>query len=127
VLLVTVVGAALSQAYAQTALPPGDPVAGAVVFQKCMSCHEVGLNTGMGVGPSLYGVVGSAAATDPGYRYSASLKNAGLVWNVATLSDFLRGPSAQVPGTKMTFPGLVRNEDIADVIAYLQTTDPQCE
>ncbi len=119
------IGAAIAASHAQTSLPHGDSRAGAVVFERCMGCHQVGPDAEMGIGPVLTGVVGRAAAKAPGFSYSASLENAGLIWNEATLTDFLRAPSARVPGTKMPFAGLAKSQDIADVIAFLKTTDPR--
>ena len=44
----------------------------------------------------------------------------GVVWDEATLTTYLRDPKAMVKGTKMAFPGLKKDEDIANVIAYLK-------
>jgi cytochrome c len=44
----------------------------------------------------------------------------GLVWDDATLAEYLRNPRAKVKGTKMVFPGLKKDEEIANVIAYLK-------
>ena len=44
----------------------------------------------------------------------------GLVWGKARLADFLRGPKAKVKGTWMASPGLRSDDEIRDVIAYLE-------
>jgi cytochrome c len=98
--------------------------AGQQVFMKCMICHQIGPGAQDMIGPSLNGVVGSKAGSSPSYDYSDALKNSGLTWNVPTLTKWLKGPSALVPGTKMTFPGLTSDADIANVIAYLQQYGP---
>lgn len=54
-----------------------------------------------GIGPNLYGIVGKAAASTPGFAYSPALKASKLKWDEATLNDFLAGPMKKVPGTKM--------------------------
>ena len=72
----------------------------------------------------LNGVVGRKAGTYPGYAYSEANKNSGLTWDEATLKDYLKNPRAKVPGTKMIFPGLPKEEDIDNVIAYLKQFGP---
>lgn len=102
----------------------GDPAKGKDVFKKCVSCHRVGPNVKNSVGPILNGIVGKPAAQIEGYKYSDAMKNAaaaGLVWDEATLHEYLVKPQAKVPGTKMTFPGLPKEDDINNVIAYLKT------
>jgi cytochrome c len=101
----------------------GDPDKGAKVFKKCLACHRIGPGATTLVGPELNGVVGRKAGTVEGYSYSDANKDSGLTWDEATLTIYLRSPRALVPGTKMTFAGLPKDEDIADVIAYLKTFD----
>jgi cytochrome c len=107
-------------AQAQDASPAGNAEAGAIVFKKCLVCHKVGPQATNGVGPLLNGVVDRPAGTFPGYNYSAAMRNSGLVWDEPTLTTYLHAPRKLVPGTKMTFPGLPKDQDIADVIAYLK-------
>lgn len=101
-----------------------DAAAGERVFLKCRACHQIGEGAHNSVGPVLNGVVGRKAGTYPGYNYSEANKNSGLVWDEATLKEYLKNPQSKVPGTKMTFPGLSREKDIDDVIAYLKTFGP---
>jgi cytochrome c len=98
-----------------------DAAAGEKVFLKCKVCHQIGDTAKNSVGPVLTGVVGRPAGTYPGYSYSDANKNSGLTWDEATLTVYLKNPRAKVPGTKMTFPGLPSDDDIANVIAYLKT------
>lgn len=100
----------------------GDAAKGEKVFAKCKACHEVekGVNK---VGPTLKGVVGRKAASAEGYKYSEAMtaKGAeGVVWDEATLAAYLPDPKAFVPKTKMSFAGLKKPEEVADVIAYLK-------
>lgn len=88
-----------------------------------MACHQVDPDARATVGPVINAVVGSPAAESLGYSYSSAMRNAGLVWNEPTLTLFLRAPRRTVPGTKMTFADLSKDQDIADVIAYLRTFD----
>ena len=98
-----------------------DAAAGEKVFLQCRVCHQVGEAAKNGVGPVLNGVVGRPAGTFAGYSYSDANKTSGLTWDEATLTEYLKNPRAKVPGTKMTFLGLKKDEDVANVIAYLKT------
>ena len=117
--LATAMLAAVGSAHAQDA-SPGNAAAGATVFKRCMACHAVGPDAKNEVGPVLNGVVGRAAGTYPGYDYSTANKTSGLTWDEPTLATYLHAPRKLVPGTKMTFAGLSKDQDIADVIAYLK-------
>jgi len=99
----------------------GNADTGAKIFKlKCGMCHTTvaGQNK---IGPSLAGVFDRKAATAPVYHYSEAMKNSGLTWDALTLDSYLTLPKAKVPGTKMTFAGLPKDTDRADVIAYLGT------
>ncbi len=122
--MATAILTAVGSAHAQDA-SPGNAEAGATVFKRCMACHSVGPDAKSGVGPVLNGVVGRAAGVYPGYDYSAANRNSGLTWDEPTLKTYLRAPRKLVPGTKMTFAGLSKDQDIADVIAYLKQFNAQ--
>lgn len=100
-----------------------DPVAGQKAFAVCKACHQVGETAKNVVGPKLNGVVGRPAGVVEGFKYSDAMKNSGLTWDEATLTEYLKNPKAKVPGTKMAFPGLKDDTKIADVIAYLSQLD----
>lgn len=97
----------------------GDAEAGAKVFAQCSACHAVGTNAQNSVGPVLNGVIGRAAGTYPSYRYSSVMRKSNLTWDEATLARYLKAPDQVLPGTKMAFPGIASEQQIADVIAYL--------
>ena len=97
-----------------------DAALGEKVFLKCRACHQTGEGAKNAVGPVLNGVVGRKAGTYPDYAYSDANKNSGITWDEATLKEYLKNPRAKVPGTKMIFPGLPKDEDIDNVIAYLK-------
>ncbi|MER9962794.1 cytochrome c family protein [Mesorhizobium sp. M0045] len=99
-----------------------DAAAGEKVFAKCKVCHVADKDQNK-VGPSLNGVIGRTAGTHPGFSYSKAMTEAGksgVKWDEATLTNYLRDPKAMVKGTKMAFVGLKKDEDIANVIAYLK-------
>jgi cytochrome c len=97
-----------------------DAALGEKVFLKCKACHQIGDGAKNAVGPVLNGVVGRKAGTYPDYAYSDANKNSGITWDEATLKEYLKNPRAKVPGTKMIFPGLTKEDDIDNVIAYLK-------
>jgi cytochrome c len=119
-LMLIAVGSARGQ---DAAIPARSPDAGALVFKKCMACHQIGPNAQNGIAPVLNGVVGRPAGQHPNYSYSSANKNSGLVWDERTLSAYLRAPAKIVPGTKMIFSGLTKSQEISDVIAYLKQFD----
>lgn len=96
--------------------------AGKDVAKKCATCHTFDKGGPNRVGPNLYGVIGSPIAEDRGgYAFSDALKKKGGNWTVDTLNDWLFKPQGFVKGTKMTFVGLAKAKDRADVIAYLNS------
>ena len=102
----------------------GDPAAGEIVFKKCAICHAIGPGAVNKVGPELNGVIGRKAGSVPGYNYSEANKSSGIVWDEATFTRYIADPRGVVPGTKMTFPGLKNETDIANLLAYLEQFGP---
>lgn len=96
-----------------------DPAAGANVFKKCAACHNADQGGANALGPNLYGSMGRAIAGAPGFAFSDALKGHGGTWTWETMSDWLKSPKTFAPGTKMTFAGLSKPEDRANLIAYL--------
>ena len=88
-------------------------------FATCKACHSVTKGGAPGVGPNLFGVVGTKAGTRPGYAYSSALKSSGLTWTPAKLDAYLAGPAKLVPGTKMAVPGNANAEAREAIIDYL--------
>jgi cytochrome c len=116
--------ALFAAALAQPALAEGDAAKGEKIFNKCRACHAVGADAKNKVGPALNGVVDAPAGQVADFRYSDALLAAaasGLIWDAETLSAFLKKPSDVVDGTKMAFPGLRKDDEIENVIAYLAT------
>lgn len=101
----------------------GDATRGQRIFAQCATCHspEQGVNR---VGPSLHGIVGRAAGTVAGFRYSDANRNSGITWTEQELFTYLENPRARVPGTNMAFVGLRNPQQRADVIAYLKSISP---
>ena len=104
------------------ALANGDATAGEKVFKKkCKACHVVDAEKHK-TGPHLVNIMGRAAGSADGYKkYSKAMKSSGIVWNEETLDGYLEKPISYVRGTRMVFAGLRKEEDRANVIAYLKS------
>ena len=120
----TALGALALMTSASASFAAGDPVAGEVKYKVCRICHQIGENARNFVGPQLNGVVGRKAGSVSGYNYSDANRNSGITWDEATLAKYLHSPREVVPGTKMAFPGLDRDSDVANIIAYLEQFGP---
>ena len=115
--------ATLATAFAAPAFAEGDAAKGEKIFKKCKACHAVGDGAKNKVGPALNGIVGATAGQVADYKYSKAMIEAGeggLVWDQANLETYLIKPKDLVKGTKMSFAGLKKEQDRADVIAYLE-------
>ncbi|SFQ60012.1 cytochrome c [Roseivivax halotolerans] len=100
----------------------GDAEAGERVYRKCQACHMVGEDAQNRVGPQQNGIIGREIAALEDFNYSDALVEkgeAGEVWTPENLNAFLENPREWAPGTKMSFAGLRKEEERADVIAYL--------
>ncbi|MBF0630003.1 MAG: cytochrome c family protein [Magnetococcales bacterium] len=93
---------------------------GEVVFKKCSECHNIIDDGTKKTGPNLGGVIGRKAGTLKGYTYSPAMAASGFPWNRENMDRYLTNPSALVPGTKTTFPGLKEAADRAAVISFLE-------
>jgi nitrite reductase (NO-forming) len=102
----------------------GDAAAGRLVFRKCQACHSMEPGKTI-LGPTLAGILGRKAGSDPGYSYSPAMKQANIVWDAKSLDAYLRDPQKLVPGNKMPFPGLKTDNDRADVIAFFAGSGAQ--
>ena len=98
----------------------GNPALGRTIFARCAACHAV-TPGGKRLGPSLAGVVGRKAGSEPDYAYSPAMRSAKIVWDARNLDAYLTHPTATVPGTKMSFVGIASPADRANLIAYLNT------
>ena len=94
---------------------------GKKVFRKCVACHSVEKGARHKVGPNLFGIVGSPSGKAPGYTYSKAMNTANLNWNEAALDLFIKKPKNMIKKTKMSFAGIRKDDQRANLIAYLKT------
>jgi cytochrome c len=100
-----------------------DADAGKTSFNKCLACHAVGEGAKNKVGPVLNGLEGRKSGTVEGYSYSEANKNSGIVWNKETFLEYIKDPKAKIPGTKMVFAGIKKEDEANALWAYLAKFD----
>jgi cytochrome c len=102
-------------------LASADVGRGENAVKKCAACHTFNKGGRPLVGPNLWGVVGRPRASEAGFNYSAAIKAKGGNWTVDDLNQFIANPKGTIPGTNMTFAGVARATERADIIAYLNS------
>ena len=108
-----------AEAAKPTNFAAGDVAKGAETFKKCASCHSITSGGANGIGPNLYGVMGQKHGHIAGFAYSAGLLAKPGNWDFEGMDAWLKSPKKYVEGTKMSFAGLSKPEDRANVIVYL--------
>lgn len=101
-------------------LAKADVDRGQKLSKACLMCHNFEKGKGPKIGPDLWGVVGANKLRED-YAYSAAMKAKGGSWTYDDLFNFLKSPQKFIPGTKMTFAGFKKAEDVADVVLYLRS------
>lgn len=102
-------------------LAKADPAAGQAAAKACAACHTFDKGAPAKVGPNLYGIVGSKHGHMEGFAYSDAIKSHAGNWDYAELNKFIYDPKAYAPGTKMTFAGVKKDQERANIIAYLRS------
>jgi len=101
-------------------LAAADPAKGEGQFKKCTACHTINQGGANGTGPNLWGVFGSDIGKHAaGFPYSPALAGKGGKWDWEAMNHWIKSPREFAPGTKMTFAGISKAEDRADLLVYL--------
>ena len=95
--------------------------AGAKLSKKCTACHSLNSAGGNRVGPTLWNIVNAPKAKVDGFSYSESLSSLGGSWSVQDLNLWLKSPKKYAPGNAMSFAGLRKIKDRANMIAFLNS------
>jgi len=101
-------------------LAVADVAKGKKTFKKCGACHTTDQGGKNKVGPNLWNIVGRGVAEVEGFKYSDAMASRGGNWSIAALNEFLANPKGNVPGTKMSFKGVKKDRDRANVLLFLQ-------
>lgn len=101
-------------------LASADIAAGEKGFKRCATCHTFTKGGPNKVGPNLFGVVGGAKGSASGFAYSDALKAMAGSWSYEELNAFLTKPKDFLAGTKMTFAGIKKPQDRANIIAFMR-------
>lgn len=102
-----------------TLMQTADAAKGEEVFKKCASCHTINSGGANGIGPNLYATMGKKHGHVAGFAYSPGMLAKPGVWDFEGMNAWLKSPKKYVEGTKMSFAGLSKPEDRANIIAYL--------
>lgn len=97
---------------------------GKKIYKRCKACHTLEQDGRHKVGPNLWDIYGSKTAAKEGFAYSKAMKAADIIWDETEMDAYLKKPATYMPGNKMTFIGLKKQEDRDAVQAYMreQTT-----
>ncbi|MBJ57960.1 MAG: hypothetical protein CMP24_06960 [Rickettsiales bacterium] len=89
------------------------------ITKNCSACHEFKLPHKNKIGPSLALLIDRRIGTIEGYKYSKTFKQMDGDWNLVNLYYFLKNPKEWAPGTKMSYKGIKKDNDLINVLNYI--------
>jgi cytochrome c2 len=114
----SLVAAVLLAALSGPAVADDSVDAGRKLFvQRCQTCHGGTGPADSPIGPSLRGIVGKKAGSEPSGVHSRAAVESHIVWNRESLRRFLSAPPKQLPGTPMPekeLPGTLMQASVSD-------------
>lgn len=95
---------------------------GKKVVGKCKACHTFDAGGKNGIGPNLWAIFEKDVAATEGFAYSSAIaeKKGQMAWTEENLDAWLAKPRDFIPGNKMAFGGITKDQDRANLIAYLK-------